>query len=466
MIIKTMKLCVQLLISWYLLCAASLSHAATGADLPDWLVQMQQQKNVKPAAMLQLALDHQSQLEQLSDAAKVVFYSELSLIYQNLGRYQDQMTQAQRGLLTLGELKSRTRAELLFSLGFALEMQREYTQAAELYRKGLALAQELNDEKLTIEGLLNKSAMQSEDNDMQAAMLTLKEAYQRAMRLNDKEMMAAVNAEMGLLYASLMSDEEARSLLQESYRLYDELGWEKHKVMVWYNLAVTYRYQDKIDQALAIFDQMLKTALRAEDPVQIYYASLGLAIVSSKQKKFDAAVAYMEQADKYLPSLQSAFQLSEHHFEKAVIYRALGQTTLAFQQVDLAIEKLGDKSNMSDRFYKLHFDKLKAALYADNGEFEKAHQSLKNFLNNYMDLQDEQRDLQVQKLRLEFDAERQQARNQLLQKDNELQALRLQEIEQKRQNQWLWIALLASTSLVLLIVLLWQWRRRRPLPSA
>jgi len=460
-----MKLCAQLLITLSLLINANLAMA-TDVALPDWLLQVQQQKNVKPEAMLQLALDHQQEVATMENSGKVVFYNELSLIYQNLGRYQDQMSEAQRGLLLLGEQKERTRAELLFSLGFALEMQREYTQAAELYRKGLALAQELKDEKLIIEGLLNKAAMQSEDDDLQAAMLTLKDAYQRAMRLNDKSMIAAVNAEMGLMYASLMSDDEAGSLLQESYRLYDELGWEKHKVMVWYNLAVTYRYQDKNEQALAIFDQMLKIALQAEDPIQIYDASLGLAIISSKQKKFDAAVAYMEQADKYVPYLQSASQLSGHHFEKALIYRALGQTTLAFQQVDLAIESLGDKSSMSDRYYKLNVDQLRSALHADTGEFEKAYQGLKKFLNDYLDLQDEQRDLQVQKLRLEFDAERQQARNELLQKDNELQALRLQEIEQKRQNQWLWIALFASTSLVLLIVLLWQWRRRRPQPSA
>jgi hypothetical protein len=69
--------------------------------------------------------------------------------------------------------------------------------------------------------------------------------------------------------------------------------------------------------------------------------------------------------------------------------------------------------------------------------------------------------LQVQKLRLSFDAERQQAKNELLQKDNELQALRLQEVERKRQIQWLWIGLFASTSLILLTLLLWQWRRRR-----
>lgn len=462
MIIKKMKLCAQLLLLFCIL----LTQAVAADSVPGWLEQIQKQKNVKPEAMLQLMLDHKAEYGALPDPVKVVWHNELAQLYQTLGRYRDQLKEAQNGLALAGESKTKARAELFYSLGFALEEQREYARAGELYRKGLALAEELKDEQLIIDGLLNKAAIQAEDNNMETAMKTLKEAYQRAVKLNNKESLAGVNAELGLMYAALMSDEEARSLLQESYRLYDELGWEKYKVAVWYNLAETYRYQDKHDQALAIFDQMLKTALRSEDPVQIYYASLGLASVHTKLKKFDAAVSYMEQADKYLSQLQSDFQLSEHHLEKAMIYRALGQTSLALQQVDLAAEKLGNKSNMSERFYKLHFDRMRSRLYADTNEFEKAYRTLDTFVSDFLSLQDEQRELQVQKLRLEFDAERQLARNELLQKDNELQALRLQEIEQKRQNQWLWIALLGSTSLVLLVVLLWQLRRRQPQPTA
>lgn len=462
MIIKKMKLCTQLLLLFCIL----LTQVEAADGVPAWLEQVQKQKNVKPEAMLQLMLDHQAEYGGLPDPVKVVWHNELSQLYEALGRHRDQLKEAQNGLSLAGESKTKARAELFYSLGFALEEQREYARAGELYRKGLALAEELKDEQLIIDGLLNKAAIQAEDNNMETAMKTLKEAYQRAVKLNNKESLAGVNAALGLMYAALMSDEEARSLLQESYRLYDELGWEKYKVWVWYNLAETYRYQDKHEQALQIFDQMLKTALRAEDPVQIYYASLGLASVHTKLKKFDAAVSYMEQADKYLSQLQSDFQLSEHHLEKAMIYRALGQTSLALQQVDLAAEKLGNKSNMSERFYKLHFDRMRSRLYADTNEFEKAYRTLDTFVSDFLSLQDEQRELQVQKLRLEFDAERQLARNELLQKDNELQALRLQEIEQKRQNQWLWIALLGSTSLVLLVVLLWQLRRRKPQPTA
>ena len=206
---------------------------------------------------------------------------------------------------------------------------------------------------------------------------------------------------------------------------------------------------------------MLKVSLEQEDPVSLYFAYMGLANTNRRLKKLDAAITYIEKAETYLPSLQSTFQISEHHFIKAKIYRSLGQISLAMQQVDLAAEQLDESKNASDKFYALHFDDLRARLYADAGNYEKAYRTLDKFFEAYIDLQDNKRDLDVQKLRLSFDAERQEARNQLLEKDNELQALKLQEIERNRQIQWLWMAIFACTSLVLFILLLWQWTRRR-----
>ncbi len=461
-----MKICAALLLScWWCLCLPALA-ADTAAPLPEWLVQIQKQKNIQPEAMLQQALSHEADFGNWPVQTQASWLSELSLIYEALGRHRDQLAAAERGLALVPESLSSTRVELLYSMGFALEMHREFAQANEYYKKGMALATEINDEKLMIQGQLNLAAMLAEESQDQEALQTLKQAYDRAVKLNDKETLASVNAELGLMYTMLMSDEEARKLLEESYRLFDELGWEKSKISVWYNLAMTYRYQSKPELALEIFDKMLKAALHAEDPVQTYFAYMGLATTHRSMKKYDAAVSYMEQADVYLPSLQSTFQLSEHHFEKALIYRALGQTSLAFQEVDLAAEKLGNQRNVSDKFFALHFDRLKSHLYADSGDFEKAYNTLDQFFKNYVGLQDDKRDLQVQKLRLSFDAERQQAKNELLQKDNELQALRLQEVDRKRQIQWLWIGMFASTSLILLILLWWQWRRRRHAPAA
>jgi tetratricopeptide (TPR) repeat protein len=440
-----------------------LSQAWAAADvvLPDWLEQVQQNKYKKPEAMLQLAKQYEAEFGRWPEQVQAVWLSEVAMMYEVLGRYREQMAVAERGLALTADQKNDTRVELLYSMGFALETQREYAIANDYYKKGMALAETLQNEKLIIQGLTNLSAMLAEDNEDPKALEMLKQAYDRAVKLNDTEMLASVQAELGLMYTMLGVDDEARQFLEESFKLFDQLGWTKSKMMVWYNLASTYGFLDKQEQALAIFDQMLKVSLEQEDPVSLYFAYMGLANTNRRLKKLDSAIAYIEKAETYLPFLQSTFQISEHHFIKAKIYRSLGQINLAMQQVDLAAQQLDESKNASDRFYALHFDDLRARLYADAGNYEKAYRTLDKFFEAYIDLQDNKRDMDVQKLRLSFDAERQEARNQLLQKDNELQALKLQEIERNRQIQWLWIGIFACTSLVLFILLLWQWSRRR-----
>lgn len=447
-----------LLCSWLWLGQA---WASTEPVLPDWLAQVQQNKYKKPEAMLQQAKQYEAEFGRWPAEVQAVWLSEVAMMYEVLGRYREQMAMAERGLALTVDQKTPTRVELLYSMGFALETQREYALANEYYQKGMTLAESLQHEKLIIQGMTNLAAMLSEENESPKALDMLKQAYDRAVKLNDTEMLALVQAELGLMYTMLAVDDEGQQFLEESFKLFDKLGWAKSKLMVWYNLASTYGYLDKQEQALAIFDQMLKVSLEQEDPVSLYFAYMGLANTNRRMKKLDAAITYIEKAETYLPSLQSTFQISEHHFIKAKIYRSLGQISLAMQQVDLAAEQLDESKNTSDRFYALHFDDLRARLYADAGNYEKAYQTLDKFFEAYIDLQDNKRDMDVQKLRLSFDAERQEARNQLLQKDNELQALKLQEIERNRQIQWLWIAIFACTSLVLFILLLWQWTRRR-----
>ncbi len=429
--------------------------------LPAWLLDVQQKKFQKPQQMLQLALSKDAESSAWPLAVQAVYFSEIAQIYEVLGRHRDQLTAAEHGLTLLPHAEDRTRIELLFSVGFALEMHREYSQANDYYEKGMALARKIDDQKMQIQGLLNLSAMLQEDYQEQEALEMLKDAYNRAIELDDKSMLGAVKAELGLMYTGLGSEEEAQQLLEESYRIYDELEWGKAKISIWYNLASTYRYINKAEQALDLFEQMLKVSLLDEDPVNLYFAYMGMATTSRQLKRIDAAVSYLEKAEIYLPHLQSTFQLSVHHFEKALIYRSLGQTSLAMQEINLATEQLQSDKNVSDKFYRLHFEEFRARLYADSGDFDKAYSTLNKFFRDYVALQDDKRDLQVQKLRLGFDAERQKAKNELLKKDNELQALRLQDIEHSRQIQHMWLSIFAFTSLILLTLVVWQWRRRR-----
>ncbi|MCA1929099.1 hypothetical protein [Rheinheimera sp.] len=447
-----------------LLCGLSLCCAAdVQAEelLPDWLLQVKQQKAQQPEQMLQLLEQQKAAYGDWSSEVQVQYLLQLADVYESLGRHQQQQEVAERGLALLGDRRDLTTIDFWNNLGFALEMQTQYQQALHYYLQASALAAELKAEKLHIEADINIAAIYSIEDKSQDALVLLKSSYDRAVLLKDPEILAYVNAELGLLYVGLGFDKEAIDFMEKAIAGYDALGWQKDKMDVLFNLARSYSYLAQYDKAMQSYDQLLQLAIAQKDQANLYFAYLGLASTSKDSDKLDAALAYIEKAEQYLPGLQSTYQNSMHHYEKALIYRELGQISLASQELAQAEQSLSKEDNSSNQSSQLWILKLKARLEADSGRYQKAYEDLNQFFNGYHKLRNKEHELSVEKLRLGFDAQRQQAQNELLAKDNELQALRLQEAERKRQNQWLWIGLFGCTSLVLLVLLLWQLARRK-----
>jgi tetratricopeptide (TPR) repeat protein len=428
---------------------------------PDWLTQVKQQKAQQPEQMLQLLEQQQAAYGDWPSELQVQYLLQLADVYESLGKHKQQQEVAERGLALLGERRELITIDFWNNLGFALEMQSLYQQALHYYQQASALAAQLNAEKLQIEADINIAAVYSIQDQSQEALVLLKRCYDRAVLLKDPEILAYVNAELGLLYVGLGFDREAIQFMEEALTGYEALGWQKDKMDVLFNLARSYSYLEQYDKAMERYDQLLQLAIAQQDQANLYFAYLGLASASKDNKKMDAALAYIEKAEKYLPGLQSTYQNSMHHYEKALIYRELGQISLASQQLAQAEQSLSKEEHSTNQSSTLWLLNLKARLEADSGRYQKAYEHLDQFFKGYHKLRNKEHELSVEKLRLSFDAQRQQAQNELLAKDNELQALRLQEAERKRQNQWLWIGLFGCTSLVLLVLLLWQLARRQ-----
>jgi tetratricopeptide (TPR) repeat protein len=438
-----------------------LSQAAVATTLPDWLVQVDEQKHQQPEQMLQLLQQHHAELENLAPEVQANGYYQQAALMKALGRHQEQLEAAEQGLALLGKEASLLKVDLLYQLGFAREMQTDYPAALQHYLAGMTLAEQLENEKYLLLGQINHAAMLSLQNNDQQALALLKDTYQRAQQLNDEEVLAEVMAELGLLYTSLGYDEEAVSLLQQALAQYQQLGWPKNQITVLYNLARTYSYLDRYELALQTYNQMLQQSQQLQDHVNLYHAYSGLAIASMDAGQHDAALSYMDKAEQYLPLLQSSAHVATHYYEKALMYKKLQQVSLAQQQVLLAEQSLNKDGLREDVASRLAIWHLKAQLFAEQGEFEKAYHQLYDFVAEYQDMRNRENELAFEQIRAGFEHERQQQQTRLLQQDNELKALRLKQAERDRQVQFLWLAVLGCSTLVLLILLLWQLTRKR-----
>lgn len=443
------------------LISGCLFSASVIATEPQWLQQVAANKRQQPEAMLALFNQHQAELPSLSAEDRAAARYQQAALLGILGRHQEQQQAAEQGLAELADSTLLLKVKLLYELGFAREMQTDYPAALQHYLDGITLATHLENEKYILYGQINHAAILSNRNNMQQALALLKDTYQRAQLLNDAEVTAEVMSELGLLYASLAYEQEAISLLKQALAAYEKLGWQKEQITVLFNLARTYSYMEQYQLALQTYNEMLQKSLQVQDQVNLYHAYLGLAIASSDSGRADAALSYIAKAEQYLPQLQSRSHLSTHHFEKAQIFQKLKQTSLAMQQVMLAEQRLTEEGVEADSPTRLNVWYLKAKLQAEQGEYDKAYQTLHEFIFVFQDARNKENELAFEQLRLAFDQERQQQQTRLLEQDNELKALRLSEAEREQKIQILWLAILGCSTLILLVLLLWQLTRRK-----
>ncbi|MBP8228296.1 MAG: tetratricopeptide repeat protein, partial [Pararheinheimera sp.] len=198
---------------------------AEDAVWPQWLVQVKQQKAQQPEQMLQLLQQQQSFYGDWPVELQVQYLLQLSDVYESLGKHQQQQEVAERGLALLGERRDLITIDFWNNLGFALEMQSQYQQALHYYQQASALATELKAEKLHIEADINIAAIYSIQDKFQEALVLLKSSYDRALVLKDPEILAYVNAELGLLYVGLGFDKEAIDFMEKAIAGYEALGW-------------------------------------------------------------------------------------------------------------------------------------------------------------------------------------------------------------------------------------------------
>ncbi|MCF4010384.1 hypothetical protein [Rheinheimera sp. UJ63] len=429
-------------------------------DVPEWLQQVAAEKNRAPEQMLEILTANQAQFAHLSAVAQAYWLNHQATILSHLGRFQEQQAVAEQGIALLKDNPSSLYAELSYELGFAFEMKLALADAMKWYQKGMATAMAVENERLRLRGLINISAVDSLQNRTHQALQNLQDTYARATQLKDKELLAEVNAQLGLLYSNLSYEQDAQEFLEQALVLYEELGWHKNRVTVLYNLARNYSYLEDFELALQSFERMLQSALKEQDILNLYYAYNGLAITSNEMDKPQVALNYMEKAEEYLAVIHSDYYLASHHYEKALIYQNLQQNTQAMQQLLLAEQYMQTAENSGSGNMLLSFQLLKAELLADQGQYERAFQTMRLFVRGFQQFRDKENELEIAKMRLSFEAEREQVQQNMLEQEYQLNALRLAEVERNRVMQWLWLGMAATLGLFILVVVLLLRRTR------
>ncbi len=297
-------------------------------------------------------------------------------------------------------------------------------------------------------------------------------------RLNDTKLLAdALTARADLLsflgeYADAMTD------YKEAYPLYLTLGKERAIRATLGGIANLYSRLGEHDKALEYFKQLLTAAELSEEPAVIGAANISLGHAYTRKKDFQAALSAYTRASEMYRSLDfpgqiavieqslgaTLLELGQHaaalpHLEKAIalneqlgdnvqlaltrVYRGqvlqgLGRSTEAMADLDAAVIVLREHKMLR---YLADAQIARARMLADAGRWDQAYQSLSHHLDTHLQLDQNLREESTAAMRVQFDTEKKEQENALLQKEKALSEQALAAAERIRGLQAAVIAL-------------------------
>lgn len=393
------------------------------------------------------------------------FYNKLAELNSTLGRLDEQRKYAQRGLQLIGDELVAIGAELNFNLGLAYEMQTDYLTARKHYDRGLYIAEATGNRISQARGKLYIAALYTAREDYNKALELMREAYSLSEALQDPELGWEVMNEMGLLYSYTEDPEQALEFQNKSIEVARQLQMKELTIVSLYNAALTNIELQRYDVANVLFEQMLEESKNSTELSNMYNAYKGFAISTRAAKQYKRAFDYMLKAEEYLSYVQQTLYRVEHYMLKARISHELGQTNRALEELAIAEQLLPQDQHGDKSLFGLNIMRYKAMFFAELKQFEVAYQWLDKYRIGFQKYRNKQRDEKALKLRMSFDIERNEVRNQMLEKDNEIKALQLSQAKNERQIQTFFLVALALLSLVLIFVMYRQFHSRRQLKS-
>jgi serine phosphatase RsbU (regulator of sigma subunit)/cell fate (sporulation/competence/biofilm development) regulator YlbF (YheA/YmcA/DUF963 family) len=224
----------------------------------------------------------------------------LGIIYQNVTNYKKAAQLYKEGLRLAEQLNNKkllSQAYNCFGNLFALEKQLD--QASEYFKKGLVLSKELNDVRKVSVILLNLANIEYNkayvSNDYKTCNAAYKEAYEWAITAKDTDQIISAVGTWGMSY----SDEGNFKLSEEKINYAISLAEKTHKnsdlISLYHYLGRTYSFMKEYDKSFASYSKSLALAFEFKDAdfkSENYYC---LAELDYETGKYKEAYEYFEK---------------------------------------------------------------------------------------------------------------------------------------------------------------------------
>ncbi len=381
----------------------------------------------------------QNSLAQRSVKEKVEFYSLYSELLSKLGLFKKAKQQSALGLnlASRHNISNANVIELYFSQGFAKESLGDIAEAVNDYRLGLAMAQQLNLQKLEVIGLTNLGASYYLREQFEEALITLSNALKLAEQLDETTLMGLATSELGNFY-NYIKDEEKSLVYSLKCKEYFQQAQEYEDALnCMTNVGISYLNLKKYQQAITTYYQaeQLLEKVPYSTLAQDIYVDLAIALLKQKNSEPQQAYHYLMLAEQLIVNTDQYEDKIIFLISKAEILFGLKKYQQTLDTFEQAKTLLIDHSGSHQRYFNKAILATEILVYAAIGNYQKAYLLQDNYTDLVYEIQqnDEQND--IKDMRFSYEKEQAILAQKVLTEKQNWQEQKLSLLAKQKNNQ-------------------------------
>jgi diguanylate cyclase (GGDEF)-like protein len=336
---------------------------------------------------------------------------------------------------------------LLISQARALEHQGNQDKALPLAKQVLDWAQSNNHQRLMIEALYTRGIIYNSMRQFSKALEDIQRAYTLAPEHDPFLPKALIAGFIGLVYEYREEDEQAIAYFTEAVAYHREHKRWRDLGDAIYGLGRAYKNSGDLDKGKELLADSVEIARKVNDLQGIAYGQKELASLYSKTgNKEMAEVIYLRAIESFKLANNIA-AIADATISVASINLDLSNPDKAHRYLDQA-EQIIDPKNMLGHQLRLKYYRGKA--YEQQDQYKLAYQSMMQSYPQRLQLLKQQYSERFDLLKNEFELEKLDSENKLLEKDNLITKGNL--VAQKKKNQLLNLIIAMFIIICLLLV--------------
>jgi diguanylate cyclase (GGDEF)-like protein len=428
--------------------------------------------NDKPVEANKILLSWNIESLDLSIENKINYYAQLASSFSDIGDYKKSYTSAIEGqkLAKENDVFNKHTIQIHSHIGYSIEMQGQIELAGQYYIEANKMALSLGHLPTIIESYLDIGAYYYLSNQLDKSLISINEAKDLSVKLPNNidswETKGLISSELGNVYTAMDLYDESLVYQYEANDYFSKLG-KKDFVLVGYsNLASSYIALNDFENAEMMYLKLLNESSNKDFIRHKFEALSGLGNLHINKKDYIKAIDFINQAELLIDE-EGQIDLRVNIFiDKAVALIELKYFSLAENSLDKAENILSGMDEYSSMYQSLSVMKTRALLLSKTDRSLSAYYLQSKYIEKFIKLKNNKSKKIIEDIRIKYETEQSEIKNDALQKENELSAIKLNQSEIDKYEQEVKMVIMSLFLLVFAGMLGYQFVLKRRLTIA